>query len=63
MILVESMICLFSNMGNDLFFSAKSKKEEISNSKTRFLEKKSRKCDASRKYDLLCSQIWAMICS
>ena len=34
--LLESMICLFSNMGNDLFLSAESKKEEISNSKTSF---------------------------
>ena len=34
--LLESMIFLFSNMGNDLFLSAESKKEEISNSKTSF---------------------------
>ena len=32
--LLQSMICLFSNMGNDLFLSAESKNEEISNSKT-----------------------------
>ena len=36
LMLLESMICLFSNMGNDLFLSAKSKKEEISNSKISF---------------------------
>ena len=34
--LLECMICLFSNMGNDLFLSAESKKEEILNSKTSF---------------------------
>ena len=34
MMLLENMICLFSNKGNDQFLSAESKKEEISNSKT-----------------------------
>ena len=34
MMLLENMICLFSNKGNDLFLSAKSKKEDISNLKT-----------------------------
>ena len=34
--LLESTICLFSNIGNDLFLSVESKKEEISNSKTSF---------------------------
>ena len=58
--LLENMICLFSNKGNDLFLSAESKKEDISNSKkslvivskTKTIKTSMTTRKKSRKYDV-----------